>query len=384
MTQHVRKSYHNHRKATWAAVVVVLVAATLALVLPALAINTTGCDPANSTDCVKPESTLQKIVPSIVQVGGSNFSCASAGSTAGMRQFQISKPTPGTYRDPDTGVEFVVTAPGTGKDPKSFFSFVVQGNRAIVLHVGVNGGTNTAWYDYVNNAPRAGIPGGGVLSDTDLHSTPDSKYTPSKPSFFVASHTTFCYVPLTTGTGLVQPDCDSPFQGFGFGGTGGTVVYEAQLVPINGDCKLDQLVMFWSTRSTPGSPDGDQELFATLNPVNENAAPYEVVEHLRWTGISGDSQNPIKLRYDDIPPYDGVDTAIAGNDGWREMKLCGSDPRPDKNDFELGGSTPAMPADTPAHTTCMLQSTDSAGTGPNLRVYDAWLFSTVDGARGGT
>src|SRR5438034_7090536 len=102
---------------------------------------------------------------------------------------------------------------------------------------------------------------------------------------------------------------------------------------------------------------------------------------------------PITLKYDDTAPYDGVDypainniNGVGTNDGWRVMKLCGSDPRPnpDTSPFDLGGNTPAMPASDPTdgpHTSCMLQSTDSAGTGPNFRTYDAWIFSNVDGGR---
>jgi hypothetical protein len=392
MTDHVRKSYRNHRKATWVAVLAVLASAALALVLPALAIDTSGGG-------VLPASG-QGIAPSLANVGGSNFSCAAAGKLkygdpgqpTGMRQFQISKPTPGTYTDPATGVKFVVTAPGAGKDPKSFFSFSVDGNAAVVYHIGVNGGTKTAWYDYFNNTPSAkALPNGGVFWDTNVHSTPDSKYTTSNPTFYVASITTFCYSTLTR-----QPSCTTPFSGIGFGGTGGTVEYSAQLVAQNGQCKGGNVVMY---SYTPGT----NQLFATLNPVTPGGTMYEVVEHIHWTGITGEDQNPITLEYDDTAPYNGVDNSginnINGgtNDGWRLMKLCGSDPRPFPSDpplavgqspFDLGGNTPAMPAADPlpaggAHSTCMLQSTDSAGTGTSGRTYDTWLFSTVDGARNG-
>ena len=129
-----------------------------------------------------------------------------------MEEFRIAKPTPGTYTDPDTGVQFKIDPPSQGKDPKAFFSFSVVGGAAVVYHVGINGGTNTAWYDYVNNTPsNPAVAGDGVIADTNLHSTPDSQYrsTPaSKNTFFVASHTTFCYEPLT-----VEPSCDEPFSG---------------------------------------------------------------------------------------------------------------------------------------------------------------------------
>jgi hypothetical protein len=382
MTQQVRKSYRNHRKATWAGMLVVVVVASLAVVLPALGSDT---DPCVYPDCVPPESTLQTIGPSIVNVGGSNFSCASAGENyggtptpAGMRQFQISKPTPGSYTDPATGVTIDVRGPTGSQSPTSFFSFSVRGNAAVVYHVAVKGGTNVAWYDYYNNRPdhpALTLSGRGVFSDDDLHSTPDSKYAPNPPSkqtFFVASITTFCYVPLNTAT----PSCDTPFNGIDFNGTGGTAEYFAQLVGVNGGCKTGNVVMYSYT-------EGTNKLFAALYPVTPGGPLYEVVEHIHWTGITGNSQNMITLRYDDIAPYDGVDTAgIPGNDGWRVMKFCDDDPRPDPTaaPFDLGGNTPGMPA---GETTCILQSTDSAGTLLSGLSKDAWLFSFVDGARGG-
>lgn len=378
MTQQVRRTYRNHRRGAWAAVLVVLVAAALVVVLPGLASDTT------SSGGIKPKSTYQQVAPSLVDVGGSNFSCDSAGTTygspaipSGLTQFQISKPTPGSYEDSATGVTFDISAPTAGNDGKSYFSFSVSG--AVVYHVGVNGGTKTAWYDYNKYGSQPAypmFPNGGVSSDTDLHSTPDSKYKfPASPTFYVASITTFCYKPLT-----VQPRCDEPFDGLKFGGTAGAVDYSAQLVENELGCKGDDVVMYSYT-------SGSGSFFATLNPVTGGGPQYEVVEHIQWTGISGDVQNPITLRYDDIAPYDGVDTAgIAGNDGWREMKMCGSDPRPDatSDPFNLGGAIPDMPPSDAdgAHTSCLLTSTFSAGTGTGDRHYDAWVFSKVDGARG--
>lgn len=372
MTQHVRKSYRNHRKATWLAAFVVAVVAGLAVVLPALAIQNTGCGPANTTTCVKPASTHQGVVPSTVNVGGSNFNCASAGASyggpatpSGMREFQISKPTPGSYTDPATGVTFEVLAPSS-QPATSYFSFRVKDNAAVVYHVGVKGGTNVAWYDYYNNTiADPALPGlQGVFRDDNLHSTPDSKYKPNQPSFFVASITTFCYsAPLT-----VPPSCTSPFFANDLGGTGGTVVYSALLTPVDGVCKEDLVLM---TSFTSGTQDSSQ-MFATLSPLT-TGAQNKVVEHIVWTGITKDIQNPILLQYDDIPPFDG--------NGWRVMKLCDNDPRPNKTSFDLGGFTPGMPA---GETTCMLQSTDSAGTDSSNRSYDVWLFSFIDGARNGT
>jgi hypothetical protein len=347
-------------------VLVVLVLAALVVVLPALARQT------STVNGVQPASA-QGILPSTENVGGSNFSCAKAGvgyaspsTPTGMRQFQISKPTPGTYQDPATGVRFKVDPPTSG-DPKASFNFSVVGGAAVVYHVGVNGGTKTAWYDYVNNDPDTpAIAGDGVYSDENVHSTPDSKYTTDLPTFFVASITTFCYRPLT-----VTPSCTKPFGPLpGLGGTGDAVQYSAQLELSGSACKSQNVVMF------SYSPDTD-ELYAQLSPVGTGAT-YEVVERIQWSGITIDTQNPITLWYDDIPPY---------GDDKRDLVPCNSDPRDPAKPYELPGNAPhtgLMPpddADGP-HTSCMLSSTDSAGSGPDGRKYEAWIFSTVDGTRG--
>jgi hypothetical protein len=386
MTQQVRSSYRKHPRATWAVVLVAMVAAALAVVWPAFGRDTSPC--VGSACIPIPHPSGQGITPSLEAIGGSNFSCGSVGSTyggapapSGLRQFQISKPTPGDYTHSSTGVTFHIE-PGI----KGGFSFSVVGNAAAVYHVGVNGGTSTVWYDYYNNSDVLATPAlldGGVFSDTDLHSTPDSKYAPtpaSKNTFFVASHTTFCYRPLQT-TPPLFPRCDDDFGGTDLNGTGGTVEYRAQLVFQGTSCKNESVLMY---SQTIANPNGSNEFFATLNPVTPGGPEYEVVERIHWEGATGDNQHLITLRYDDTRPYDGVEnTSTPAIEGWRVMELCGSDPRPDPNDFELGAVSPALGADDNGpHTTCMLQSTVSAGEGPNGRTYDAWLYSKIDGSRG--
>ena len=148
-----------------------------------------------------------------------------------------------------------MAAPTTGLDGRNYFSFSVANNAAVVYHVGVNGGTKTAWYDYKNNVPvRPAFPSGGVYGDTDLHATPTSKYTAAIPDFFVASITTFCYSELT-----VTPSCSAPFSGLPLGGTG-TVQYSAQLVSKDGACKNSKVVMYSYTPR-------ENDLFATLHQV---------------------------------------------------------------------------------------------------------------------
>jgi hypothetical protein len=366
MRRYVRPGYRKHHRTTiWAAaaVLVVLVTASLAVVLPAFGETTTA---ANG---VLPASG-QGILPSIADVGGTNFDCNKAGTSygspatpSGMRQFQISKATPGSYTDPATGVKFVVSA-SVGKDPKSHLDFAVSGTMsgtpAVVHHVGVKGGTKVSWYDYYNNAH--GAPA-GVLSDTNLHSSPDSQYNAStgKFTFNVASITTFCYGPPT-----VTPSCIAPFDGHTFGGG---VEYSAQLLDEGDGCKTDDVVMY--TRNNNGNRS------AALHPVAEGGEPYKVVEHIAWRGF-GDGQNPIKLWYDDTAPYDGGDK--------REMLLCKTDPRVHAtNPFALPAGVEDADVLPAGHTSCMLESTDSApasGDTDTSRAYSAWIYSNVDGSRG--
>ena len=305
-----------------------------------------------------------------------------------MRQFQISNPAPGAYTDPATGVTFTIAPPinppGQTLDPKAYLSFSVNGNAAAVFHVGVKGGTNVTWYDYFANNEDLNPPAlfeGGVFSDTNLHSTPDSKYQANnsqKWTFFAASITTFCYKPLQTNPPLF-PRCDDDFGGTDFNGTGGTVEYRAQLVFQGTSCKNESVLMY---SQTIANPNGSNEFFATLNPVTPGGPEYEVVERIHWEGATGDNQHLITLRYDDTRPYDGVEnTSAPAIEGWRVMELCGSDPRPDPNDFELEAVSPALVPRLAPHTTCMLQSTDSRARGRTTD-YDAWLYSNIDGSRG--
>ena len=199
MTQQVRKGYRNHRKGTWAAVLVVFVAAALAIAIPAVAINTNSCtDLLSEPGCIPPASKTASVYPSQAPVGGSNFACTGLdGSGRSYVRFQISKPDPagsyptgapaGTYTDPTTGTTFVISKPADPKNAGKFFSWAVTGAR--VYHVGVNGGTQTAWYDYFLNPSTTS---GYVSLDTELHATRQSL-----TKYYVASITTFCYLPVT-------------------------------------------------------------------------------------------------------------------------------------------------------------------------------------------
>lgn len=220
--QQVRKSYRNHRKAAWGAVLVVLVAAALAIVLPATAVS--------AGDAIPPAAAPSGVTPTLVSVGGSNFSCsANTGYPAGTYQtFQVPNPpqskTTVTYDSTNTasmstplpaGVTFRLSGLN-GQYKGQFFAFKVSG--AAVFHAGVKGGTNNAWYDYVSKggvtadgataadgyptAPTS--PGPSWTASTGLHATPKDPTT-----LYVASFTTFCYRPVVKLSGTVYGDQNS-------------------------------------------------------------------------------------------------------------------------------------------------------------------------------
>jgi hypothetical protein len=325
MSQQVGKAYRKHRGALAVLALVALVAGLVLAVLPAGAATVT---------------------PTKIDTGGQNDDCAFVGSAA-PKSFRIVNPVTGVFIDPATGTSFSLKVTGGGKT----LEFSISGASA--SDVVIKGGTNSNWYDY------DGASSSPVFGDTELTAPPKGN------TFYAISHTTFCYTPLT-----VHPTCapDPPFSGITFGTTG-TVEYTAQLISPDGPCKDRDVVMY---SYSPGT----NNLFATLNPTpGSSGATYAVIEHIHWTGLTGNAQNPVTLWYDDTAPYDGANK--------RTMGLCGSDPR--TGDFTLpAGVTPAMPPADGAgpHTSCMLESTDSAGSGANSRVFDAWVYSSVDGARG--
>ena len=210
MTQHVREGYRNHRKATWAALLVVLTTAVLAVVLPAI----------GATTNIPPASQPRNVLPTLVNVGGSNFSCSTntgGVGPAGMSTFQVPNPpssaTSVTYDSTNTGSNTTLLPPGVtfkltglnGPDKGKFFAFKVTGAR--VFHVGVKGGADAAWYNYTTPFPLgvtddgAAVSGGVPTSTTGLHST---KKDPN--NFYVASYTTFCYKPVVKVEGFAYRD----------------------------------------------------------------------------------------------------------------------------------------------------------------------------------
>ena len=145
MTQHVRKSYRMHRKATWAGVLfVAIVGALAATVLPA-----TGA-PGDNTGLPSDPLAVQPIEnPS----GGSTFACPS-----GLRQFDINNPKTGTYSTTVSGVpvSFTLTVASGGNTVRDkYLSF--RASNASVHKVAVKGGTKTALYEYSSPSQRGRV-----------------------------------------------------------------------------------------------------------------------------------------------------------------------------------------------------------------------------------
>ncbi len=160
----------------------------------------------------------------------------------------------------------------------------------------------------------------------------------------------------------VDAQCTSPFQG----GVEGNFEYKAKLYTVGGNCKVGELVMLTYTSQ-------QNALVATLHPTSATTGTtFPVIEWIKWTGLPG-SQNPVTLRYDDVAPYGDVT---------REMPMCLYDPRPKPITDPFGltevdeATNPIFPAADPAHTSCMIVSTDSAGG-----TYEAYVYSKVDGYR---
>jgi hypothetical protein len=218
MTQQVRTTYRNHRKGAWAAVLVVLVAAALAVVIPALA--------AEDGTPIPPES-VAGVTPTLVNVGGSNFSCTDPMGNSGtgpkdpsLMTFAVSNvpnsTTPAIWNQANTagtstplpaGITFTIYGVN-GKDKGKQFGFTVTGAR--VFHIGSNGGSDTAWYDYVHSGQPLGVSKDGLTStgsvsgDKYLHAT--AKDPADSKTLYNASWTTFCYKPVIQVSGYVYQD----------------------------------------------------------------------------------------------------------------------------------------------------------------------------------
>ena len=222
MTQQVRTSYKKHRRATWAAAIGVLGLVALVMVLPAI---------GAAGDPIPPAAKPSNVIPTVVNVGGSNFSCsANAGDTpAGMSTFQVPNPpqsqTTVTYNSANTASTSTPLPPGViftltglnGSSKGKFFAFTVTGAR--VFHVGVKGGSDSAWYDYYGYTPdsgatypyRGGIAADGSTQSNGVPTTTTGLHATKKDAtnLYVASYTTFCYKPVVKIEGNVYEDTNA-------------------------------------------------------------------------------------------------------------------------------------------------------------------------------
>jgi hypothetical protein len=202
-------------------------------------------------------------------------------------------------------------------------------------------------------------PTGGPWSQTAPGaSTPPCTATDEEPNGHAFSFTTSVTGKDFGNVPAVEPKCGSTFSGTALVGT---FEYTAQLSLPDGveACKSDDLVMFtYKSGST---------LVATLHPEGAGGGTkFPVVERIRWTGL-GIDQNAVTLYYDDVAPYDGADKRL--------MVQCTSDPR-DGTEFGLGPNPSSVLTDD--HTSCLIKATYSDGG-----AYEAYVFSSVDGWKGG-
>src|SRR5262245_61486514 len=177
MTQHVRTGYRRHPKAAWMLIVGILslAAVSLAVVIPALG--------APTAVQIRPGAKGSGVVPDLVNIGGSNFTCP-----AGLSTFRVSN-TPSSqtavpytstntasYTSPyvplPAGVEFTLRGLN-GPEKGKWFAY--QTKNATVFDVAVKGGNDHAVYDYGSNGrsddgadPAGGVPVAGSSSSSAL------------------------------------------------------------------------------------------------------------------------------------------------------------------------------------------------------------------------
>ena len=158
---------------------------------------------------IPPASGQQLVTPQVVNVGGSTFGCGTVGSTATAAPIVISNPrNNGVYSAPGNP-DYKITLRNV---TKTTASWTASGGIQVV-DLGVNGGSQTAWYRY--RTPRTNylqadsttLANGlsndfGVTSDNGVHAT-----LQSPGNLYNLSIMTFCYVvPSATVSGYVYRD----------------------------------------------------------------------------------------------------------------------------------------------------------------------------------
>src|SRR5689334_12076202 len=164
------------------AVVVGAVVAVAGLVLALPAFAATG-------DPIPPASTTYGVTPSTQPYGGATFPCSSF-SVAGTSTFQINNPRKGTFDIP--GTSYSITLSNVTKTVTDW-----SANGGIIVYdLGINGGSQTAWYKYRTTRDQYGSTGlynglesqSGVTGDTEVHGT-----LQSPGNLYNLSYMTFCY-----------------------------------------------------------------------------------------------------------------------------------------------------------------------------------------------
>jgi hypothetical protein len=213
----------NRRRLAALGVVGVVVAATLFVVLPAVA--------SNPGDYVNPPSTTAHVLPYDVAIGGngvcSNLFTGNDSLGSGVKEYDNNNPktVTGAKSGNGDGVTFDLTLHSPSNTSQTLD---VAGNGAAILGIGIKGGTQSTAYDYVNtNAGNKTVPG-FVLGDTGLHAPlQNNSFTvldgfETGSSFYSISLLNVCYVPLSYIQGTVYQDTNqngtnddsSPRQGW--------------------------------------------------------------------------------------------------------------------------------------------------------------------------
>ena len=183
--------------------IVVFVAVTLFVVLPAIA--------SNPGDKVPPVSAAG-ITPTDVNIGGNAVCSNLFPGFAGVREYD--NPSPKTAANlpsgNNDGVTFSLTTSGNTNNQR----LAVTSSNAAILGLGVKGGNDNAVYDYTGTDYGAGVAAGFVNGDSVLHA-PASKFTgvdgtgleTGVTQWYTISHLVVCYrTPLKTVSGRAYQD----------------------------------------------------------------------------------------------------------------------------------------------------------------------------------
>jgi hypothetical protein len=196
----------NRRRLAGLAVVGAAVAATLFVVLPALA--------SSPADLVNPPSTGAGVLPYDAAFGGngacSNLFTGAHALGAGIHEYDNNNPKTATNVKSGNGdgVTFDLTLHNPSNTSQTLDVF---GHGAAILGIGIKGGTQTTAYDYLHPGP-VNYPGGSVTFDTGLHAPlQNNSYTTSGgvetgSTFYSISLLNVCYAALSYIQGTVYQD----------------------------------------------------------------------------------------------------------------------------------------------------------------------------------